>query len=249
MSIQINGLELPLIKQKNINVDISSVIRSSLEEEKIEVESEDILVVSSSIISKFEGRSIKLDKVYPSESAKHLSDLTGKDPRICELVIREGEILGVVNRAIITEYQGRICANAGIDISNVEGSKVLLPPVNPNRTSERILSNLDVRGVVISDSVGRPFRKGAIGTAIGYAGIAPLISYEGKKDLFGRELESTLECVADEIASAANLVFGESNRGIPVAIIKNLDIDGIEVSEKIVREKEKCVFECSDNLW
>lgn len=234
MSIEIVGLTLPIISEGD---DLIAIIKK-----EVDFEERDILVITETIISKARGRTKNLSEVKISEKAKELSNRSNKDQRICQLIIEEAsEIIEVGDGFIITETDGLICANAGIDLSNARKGKAILPLKKPHEVAKKYSKQLNVR-VIISDSVGRPFRRGAAGLAKGHSGIKPFSSYIGKKDLFGKEMESTIECVADELASAANLVLGESNQKTPIAVIRGFQHHGEPENGKINREPEESVF-------
>ncbi|OKY79158.1 MAG: F(420)-0:gamma-glutamyl ligase F420 coenzyme biosynthesis enzyme CofE [Candidatus Methanohalarchaeum thermophilum] len=234
MAIQITGLKLPIINEGD---EISQIIK-----DEREFEGSEILVIAHSIISKANGQRTNLKDVDPGERAKKLAKKSNKDPRVCELIIKESNVIKIGKDFIITEKNNRICANAGIDKSNAGKGNVLLPPKKPNQEAEKILKEIDCQGVIISDSIGRPFRKGAVGTTIGYAGLKPFSSYKGLEDLYGRKLETTVECVADELAASANLVFGEASKSKPVAVIEGFKREGEPRDGKIEREKNQSVF-------
>ncbi len=234
MSIEIVGAKLPIIKEGN---DLVSVIK-----EEVDFRKKDILVISETVVSRSKGRVKELKEVKVSEKAKKLSKKSKKDKKICQLIINEcDEIIAVEENFIITEINGLVCANAGIDLSNAGKGKAILPIRDPKKVAEKLFEKLKAP-IIISDSVGRPFRKGTVGLAIGYAGLKPFSSCVGIKDLFGREMETTTECIADELASAANLVFGESDKGIPVAVIKGFNYDGEPKGETINRRKDESIF-------
>jgi coenzyme F420-0:L-glutamate ligase/coenzyme F420-1:gamma-L-glutamate ligase len=196
-----------------------------------------VLVVTSKIVSKSEGRLFDLREVTPGEEACRVAQETNKDPRIVELVLRESRTIS--RRApgvLVTHHRlGFVSANAGVDQSNVNGSDdmVLLLPLDPDGSAEAIrarlrgLSGAEV-GVVISDSHGRPFRMGNIGVAIGAAGIPALLDLRGQPDLFGRELKISMQGYGDLIASAAHLLSGEGDEGRPIMHFRGLQFPLIE---------------------
>jgi len=195
---------------------------------------------------------VNLDDVLPSEQAKELAQKTRKDPALVESILRETkEIVRVGPNSIITENdRGSVSANAGIDKSNVEGeNNVVLLPTDPDvsaqiiRSEIRKLTNNDV-GVIISDTHGRPLRMGEINVAIGVAGIRPTRDRRGEKDLFGYVLRVKQTAIADELASAAELVIGQANEGVPVAIVRGYEYQtGENASSKdLNRPKETDLF-------
>ncbi|MDI6655757.1 MAG: coenzyme F420-0:L-glutamate ligase, partial [Candidatus Hydrothermarchaeota archaeon] len=229
--MEIIGLDnLPLIRDGD---DLVEIISSALKEKRIALEDNDIVAVTEKIVAKAEGRLADLDEVKPSRRAIALSRKTGKDPRIVELILRESkEVLRTGKNFIIVETkQGFVCANAGIDQSNVEKGKAKLLPRSPDKSAKRIRRGLEEKtgkkiGVVIMDSSGRPFRYGTVGVAIGASGIRVLWDRRGDKDLFERELQITRVAIADCLASAANLIMGEASEKTPVAIIRGLNFLG-----------------------
>ncbi len=188
----------------------------------------DIVVVTHKIVSKAEGQTINLNEVVPSEQAKELAQKTRKDPAFVEMILKETkEIVRLGPNSIITEnMNGAICANAGIDKSNVVGEKnVVLLPKDPDESARKIRNDIkELTGrevaVIISDTNGRPLRMGETNVAIGVAGIKPTRDRRGEKDLFGYVLHVKQTAIADELSSAAELVIGQANEGIPVAIIR-----------------------------
>lgn len=187
---------------------------------------DDIVVIAQKIVSKSEGQKVLLADVKVSKRAKRMAALHSKDCRILELIIKESsEIIAAKNGIIITEtHHGFVCANAGVDQSNVENESALLLPKDPDRSARTLRTELKTRygvniAVIITDTFGRPFRLGQTNVAIGVSGISPIKSYVGSKDMFGKTLKVTEIAVADEIASAAELVMGKLE-GIPFAIIR-----------------------------
>ncbi len=245
--MEIIGLgNLPLIRDGD---DLVEIISSALKEKGIALEDNDIVVITEKIVAKAEGRLVDLDKVKPSRRAVVLGRKTEKDPRIVELILRESnEVLRTGKNFIIVETKhGFVCANAGIDQSNIEKGKAKLLPRNPDRSARRIRKGLEEKigkkiGVIIADSSGRPFRYGTTGVAIGASGIKALWDRRGEKDLFGRELQITRVAVADCLASAANMVMGEAKEKIPIAIIRGLNFSGSGKAKDLIRKKREDVF-------
>jgi coenzyme F420-0:L-glutamate ligase/coenzyme F420-1:gamma-L-glutamate ligase len=218
---------LPLFRPGD---DIAAAIEAALQRQNLTLEAGDILVVAQKIISKVEDRAIRLDEVAISTAARQLAETTGKSPALAELILRESQtVMRTKPNLIITRHRlGHVAANAGIDASNVEatnGETVLLWPLDPDASAASLRAQLEARlgvplAVIISDSLGRAWRMGTTGTAIGAAGILPLIDRRGETDLFGRTLQATLVARADELAAAASLVIGEAAEGTPVAMIR-----------------------------
>lgn len=230
--------------------DIGNLILKSIKEKKESLKENDVIVITHKIISKSEGRTIDLTKIIPSEESKNISYRTGKDPKLVELIISQSnEIIKIQRDIIITETKhGFVCANSGIDTSNVEKSKhVVLLPVDPDKSARAIRNYIKSRtktnvAVIISDTFGRPFRKGQVNVAIGVAGIDPIKSYIGKSDMYGNILRVTEIAIADEIASAAELVMGKSLR-VPVTIVRGYDFSSSDASiSKVTRAKKDDLF-------
>ncbi len=207
--------------------DIGLLIMKASEKQGIAIENGDIIVVTHKIISKSEGRLVDLKKIVPSAFAKQISSNSKKDPAYIETIISEiRRIVKMWRHHLITETRhGFVCANAGIDNSNVPGEdKVALLPRDPDSSAINIrnrikeLAGSDI-AVIISDTFGRPWRKGQVNVAIGISGMDPLKDYRGKKDSTGHILTVTNIAVADELASSAELVMNKAD-GVPVAIIK-----------------------------
>jgi len=212
----------------------------------------DIVVVTHKIVSKSEGNIVNLDTLSPSEQAREIAQKTGKEPAFVEAVLGETkEIVRIGPNSLITESRnGVICANAGIDKSNIEGEKnIALLPRNPDESAQKIrseikrLTNREV-AVIISDTHGRPLRMGEINVAIGVAGIKPTRDRRGEKDLFGYVLRVKQTAVADELASAAELVIGQADEGIPVAIIRGYTYQTMEnaSARDLTRPREVDLF-------
>jgi coenzyme F420-0:L-glutamate ligase / coenzyme F420-1:gamma-L-glutamate ligase len=230
--------------------DIGNLILKSIKEKKESLKENDVIVITHKIISKSEGRTIDLTKIIPSEESKNISYRTGKDPKLVELIISQSnEIIKIQRDIIITETKhGFVCANSGIDTSNVEKSNhVVLLPVDPDKSAREIRNYIKSRtktnvAVIISDTFGRPFRKGQVNVAIGVAGIDPIKSYIGKSDMYGNILRVTEIAIADEIASAAELVMGKSLR-VPVTIVRGYDFSSSDASiSKLTRAKKDDLF-------
>lgn len=213
----------------------------------------DIFVVAQKIVSKAEGRLVRLSDVQPSTDAQALAAEVDKDPRLVELILRESSAIvrkvpGVV---IVRNRLGIIGANAGIDQSNIdheEGDCALLLPEDPDLSAAQLRQALQQRtakrvGVIISDSMNRPWRLGTLGQAIGSAGITVLDDRRGQKDLFGRELKVTMSNRADSIAAAALLVMGETTERVPAAVVRGFDP---EDSSQVARESLR---PASDDLF
>lgn len=238
MRYSVLGIKLPIVEEGD---DLGEMLRG-------EVEDGDVLVVAQSVVSRAEGRVVDLEEVEVFPEALELAEASGKPPELCQVIVDEGEVVATATGTVITETEGRICANAGVDSSNTPEGTVTLLPEDPDASARRIREALDAEcSVIVSDSSGRAFREGAVGVAIGVAGLEPLTSHVGDRDLFGRELESSVQCVADEAASAANLLFGEGARGVPAAVLRGLDLGGDGDSAGLNRAREGRLF--SPGRW
>jgi coenzyme F420-0:L-glutamate ligase / coenzyme F420-1:gamma-L-glutamate ligase len=191
---------------------------------RVELEDGDIVVISQKIVSKAEGRVRKLSDVAPSEQARELAKKLGKEAALVELVLSESREVLRSERVLITEtHHGFVCANAGIDASNLpEDGIVCLLPEDPDASARRIRAEIGSRiAVVIADSFGRAWRLGQAEVAIGCAGLQPLDDWRGRHDVSGRELSATVIAIADEVAAAADLVRGK-DENIPAAVVRGL---------------------------
>ena len=226
MSIQI----IPIKIKEDIQPgdDLTELILSS---SKSSMSDGDIIIVSQKIISKKEGRVINLDSVIPSELSVGIASAYDKDPRLVQIILSESKrIVRMEHGVIIVETNHNfICANAGIDESNVEKGFATLLPIDPNKSAKKLRGSiLQITGkniaVIISDTFGRPFRLGQTDHAIGIAGIESIKNYEGKPDTFGKIMRVTAIAIVDELCGAAELVMGKTEK-IPVAIIKNYNFE------------------------
>lgn len=235
--------------------DLSVLIAEMLEANEVRLQDADILVLAQKIISKSEGRLIDLSTVNPSALAIEYAKILDKDARFIQTVLGESdEILRVAPNALVVVHKlGFVISNAGVDQSNVdhgddESGKVLLLPENPDRSAKLLKAELDRMfgvniGVVINDSTGRPWRRGVTGMALGAAGVPSLRRLAGHRDLFGRPLRFTDHAAADEIASAASLLMGQADEGLPIVHIRGLRYTEAEVPVKdMIRPKHEDVF-------
>jgi len=216
---------LPLIQTGD---NLGKMIVKNAETQGTPIQPGDVVVVTHVVVSKAEGNIVDLNTVKPSQRAIEIAKQTNKDPALVEIVLQETkDIVRLGQNSIITEtHSGIICANAGIDHSNVSGDQKVVPlPKNPNasataiRTEIKQYSGAEV-AVIVADTHGRPFRMGEINVAIGTAGFNPIRDRRGEKDLFGYVLKIKQTAIADELASAAELVMGQASEGIPVAIVR-----------------------------
>jgi|TARA_B100001245_G_scaffold98953_1_gene71830 coenzyme F420-0:L-glutamate ligase/coenzyme F420-1:gamma-L-glutamate ligase len=209
----------------------------------------DILIFSQKIISKKEGRIVDLSSVNPSLLASGIASSYEKDSRLVELILSESKrIVRMQDGVIIVETNhGFVCANAGIDESNVKDGYVTMLPVDSDQSADKLKNQIEQRtkkniAVIISDTFGRPFRLGQANIAIGIAGIEPIMDYKGKPDTFGNPLQVTAIAIADELCSASELVMGKVEN-CPVAIIRNFKFDFSNSKiQKIIRPKTEDMF-------
>lgn len=232
--------------------DLARILGDALE--ALEPRRGDVLVVTHKIVSKAEGRYVSLAGVAPSPRALELAAATGKDPALVEVILRESrEALRHRPGLIITEHRlGMVLANAGVDQSNVPHAqgepRVLLLPEDPDASSAALRTTLSDRfgeplAVIVSDSVGRAWRHGVVGLALGAAGLPALLDLRGQRDLEGRALQVTQVGLADEIASAAELLMGEADEGRPAVLVRGLAWHGPpQPAAALIRPRETDLF-------
>jgi len=250
LRIEVIGIRgIPIVRKGD---DLALMILEAAQAQGTPIEEGDILVVTHVVISKVEGRTVDLMKVEPSRIAENFAAFTDKDPRLVEVILRESRAVRRMRAGLlVTEtMDGVVCANSGVDRSNVSGGDIvaLLPgdaDVSAKRIKERLhlLSGKDI-AVIISDSHGRAFRMGATNVAIGLHGLKAIWDRRGERDLFNYELKVKEIAVADELASAAELVIGQANEGIPVAIIRGYNYQKSTTSsaKDLVRPRELDAF-------
>ena len=246
--LEIIGIEgLPEIKEGD---DLTRLFLDALEEQNRELEDGDAIVITSKVVSKSEGRVVDLSDVHVSIEAERIAEETEKDPRIVQLVLNESNAIARMmrNHIIVETKHGFVCANAGIDESNVEGGRAVLLPKDPQRSAQQLKTEIEARSgkaisVLISDSFGRAFRDGVTGICVGVSGIPALVDRRGEEDRFGRIAEITKEAVADEICAAANLVMGEFKEGVPIAIARGLNLERCE------SDIQELLFNREDDLF
>ncbi len=258
-NVKIFGLKsIPFIRKGD---NIAQIIINACQKERISLRDKDIILIAQTIITKSLGRVKNLNDIKPSQKAykiynkvKHLAEVQNipiKSPELIQAIIDESKKILKTEHVIITEtHHGFICADAAIDKSNINGgSKVGFLPKDPDLEAEKIRNKLNALtgkqiGVIITDSFGRPFRKGSIGVSVGISGISPIKDKRGEKDLYGKELQSTIIAQADNLASAAQLVMGEADEGVPVVIIRgyNFNFDNDARIPSIIRAPESDLF-------
>jgi coenzyme F420-0:L-glutamate ligase/coenzyme F420-1:gamma-L-glutamate ligase len=229
---------------------LPELIADSLRANGLKILDHDLLAVAQKIVSKAEGRSVLLSNVVPSEEARRRARETGKDPRLVELILTEStEVVRQGDNLIITEnHLGLVMANAGIDQSNVDEGFALLLPRDPDESAGKIRDHLKEEfgvnaGVIVVDSIGRAWRNGVTGHAIGIAGIKALLDLRKMPDLNQRELRVTDAAIADEIAAAASLLMGQAAEGKPVVLVRGFkDIQGTSTAKSLLRPREQDLF-------
>lgn len=236
----------PLVKPGD---DLGKLIAEKIAEHGLELKDGDVIALAQSIVSKAEGRIVDLAKVKPGALARGLARRLGKDPRETEVILQESEEIVRLAHVIISRTRhGFVCANAGVDHSNAGKGRLTLLPLDPDKSAERLRRTLEKRfqvrlAVLITDTQGRPFRRGCVGVAIGVAGMKPLFDLRGKEDLYGKRLGATVTCPADAIAAAAVSVMGEANEGTPVVIVRGaIYRRGKGRARELVRSKARDLF-------
>src|SRR5688500_3623898 len=219
---------LPGLRELKPGDDIAGEIAQAARAQGMRVLSDDVFVVAQKIVSKSEGRTVRLDQVTPSARAREWAESWSKDARVIELVLRESKRIVRMERGVIVAEtrHGFVCANAGVDVSNApEGTAILLPD-DADRSARALQTRLEENfgvhvAVIIADTFGRPWREGLVNVALGVAGIAPLVDYRGERDAGGRTMQATVMARADELAAAGELVMGKTDR-VPVAIVRGV---------------------------
>jgi len=250
MRIEVIGVTgLPIIEKGD---DLASLIIGAAEDQDTPLMDGDIVVLSHVIVSRAEGRTVDLGKVEPSKAAERFAEFTGKDPRLVEVVLGDSRaVRRMAPGVLITEtMQGFVCANSGVDKSNVPGEEVVaLLPEDPDESARRFrervreLAGKEVAAIV-SDTHGRGHRDGEVNVAVGASGFNVIRDRRGEHDLFGYELRVKRTAVADEFAAASELVIGQADEGIPAAIIRGYAYERSESSSarELVRPREKDLF-------
>ena len=251
MPPEIHAFGIEGMPEINSGDDLALQIIEAVRLQGTTIESRDILVVTQKIISKAEGRVVNLDSVTASPLAASISEDHRRDPRHTELILRESKRIVRMDRGVIISetHHGFTCANAGIDASNIPGQgTVALLPVDSDASARRIRQSIKERlnvdvAVIVSDTFGRPWRNGATDVAIGVAGLNPMLSYVGQEDSHGNMMYTTVICIADELAAAAELVTGKV-LGVPVAIIRGYPYEPMEDAshQALLRDPDKDLF-------
>ena len=251
----LNIKSVPGLPEVQPGDDLALLIAEMMRQARLQLRTGDVLVVAQKIVSKAEGRIVELATVEPGAEAVRLAAECDKDPRLVELVLREStEVLRTVPGVIIVEHRlGLVLANAGIDQSNLrpgdDHGHALLLPEDPDASAAALREALAVRfgiedlGVIINDSVGRAWRLGTVGLAIGVAGMTALWDLRGERDLFGRELLVSETGIADQVASAAQIIQGEGDEGAPVVRVRGLARLGpSQTARDLLRPRDQDLF-------
>lgn len=248
--IEVFGVKgLPIIKKGD---DLAELICKAAEKQRTPLKDGDVVVVTHVVASRSEGNIVNLDDVVPSEFAKTVAKQLHKDPALVEVILQESKAIRRMGdgHLIVETKHGFVCANAGVDQSNVQGERIVAPlPKNPDRSAQSIrrrikeLTGRDV-AVIISDTHGRAFRQGEINVAVGVSGMIPIRDRRGETDLFGYVLRVKQTAIADELASAGELVIGQASEGIPVAIVRGYAYPKSEKAKArmLVRKRKDDLF-------
>jgi coenzyme F420-0:L-glutamate ligase/coenzyme F420-1:gamma-L-glutamate ligase len=246
--------DLPLVSTGD---DIARLISNSIDKMKMDIIGGDIFIIAQKVISKAENRLVNLNEVKPGNNAEEIAHVCGKDPRLVELILEESNsVLRCGPGIIIVEHKlGFVCANAGIDHSNVSGPYgdqkdwVLLLPIDPDGSAQRIRTKLNKQyhaqlGILIIDSHGRAWRNGIVGTSIGMSGVPAIVDMRGKPDLFDFSLRITQIAAADELAAGASLMMGQADEGTPVVHARGFPYPFQENTgiKELIREKKRDLF-------
>lgn len=236
----------PLIDDKT---DLINILITMIKEGRLVLKEHDILIIAHTIISKAEGRIVSKYDIVPSNYARNIAEKNGFDPYQVQIAIDEASMILRDERALITlTHSGLICNFSGVDHSNAPLEHYVLLPVNSDTSAEFLRKGLvnhlgfDL-GIIIADTEGRPWRRGAVNIALGCSGINAFKYNAGKQDMYGRTLRSSMVCQIDQLASAAELVMGQADEGVPLAIIRGYDYqDGKERGEDVQRPFEESLF-------
>lgn len=251
MPPEIRAIGIGGLPEIGVGDDLAGLIMDAAAAQGTPVADGDVVVVTQKVVSKAEGRVMTIDDVVASPLALAITEGHRRDPRHTEMILRESRRIVRMDRGVIISetYHGYICANAGIDASNIPGANAIcLLPVDPDASARRIQQAIRERlgvdtAVLVSDTFGRPWRNGAVNVSIGVAGFNPVVSYVGEFDPHGNELHTTTIAVADELAAAAELVTGKL-LGVPVAIIRGYPYEPMADADSraIVRGADKDLF-------
>lgn len=239
---------LPLIEEGD---NLADLIAAALESNHVDLADDDVIVVAQKVVSRSEGRIVALADVTPSQEAQRRAAETDKNPALVQLILDESrEVVRQHHGVIIVEHRlGFVMANAGVDQSNADSGQAILLPVDPDASAARLVSALGKLsgrcvGVIVSDSIGRAWRNGTVGHALGVAGFSPLVDLRQTLDLFGRPMKVTEVALADEIAAGASTLMGQGAEAKPVVIVRGFHVprnDSASV-QTLLRSKELDLF-------
>ena len=246
-------MRLIAVKTRVVKIgdDLVELILGSLKAQGLQLEDNDVLALTSKVVSYSEGRIVKLREVKPSEKAKRLAKKYSLKPEFAELILREGDrVYGGVERAVLTLKNGAMVANAGIDNKNAPSDNVVLWPKDPAASAREVRDRIKRRtgkdvALMIIDSGLVPLRIGTTGFALAVAGFKPIRDIRGCKDLFGKPIMITRQAVADDLASAAHLLMGEATEKTPAVLIKDAPLDfddGVYASSSMMMPSTECIF-------
>jgi len=247
---QVSILPLPVADEIRPGDSLSAKLLAAAKKQGVRFQARDILVVKHKVVSKAEGALVALDDILPSAASRVWARRYGLDARVTELVLRESRRIVRRKRGVmITETRhGFVCANSGVDVSNVDGGKhAVLLPRDPDRSASRLRAELKKRlrleiAVIVSDSFGRPWREGLTEVAIGVAGMRSLVDYRGRRDSHGYKLHASVDAIADELACAAGLVCGKL-AAIPACIIRGFSYrEGQGTARELIRPAANDLF-------
>ncbi len=237
---------LPIVKKGD---DLGELITDATQKQGLRLKNGDVIVIAQMIVSKAEGKVIDLREVKPSKRAEEIAAQLDKDPREVEVILQQSSEIVRLKHVIVSRTRhGFVCANAGVDHSNVDPEHVAILPDDPDASAARIRDFIKRKlgmevSVIITDTQGRAFRCGCVGVAVGVAGMNPLLDQRGKRDLYGKELRTTITSPADALAAAAVAVMGEANEGTPVVVVKGAKYDQSNGSAReLVRSPERDLF-------
>jgi len=229
--------------------DLARLMVEAARRQDTPIQERDLLVVSQKIVSKAEGRLVRLSEVSPSPRAQAVAEEIGRDPRLVEVILSESRRVVRQDKGvlIVETHHGWVCANAGVDQSNVDADTACLLPEDSDRSAAQLRERLRALtghdlALIVADTFGRPWREGLVNVAVGLAGFQPIVSYLGKEDPAGHVLQATILALADELASAAEPIMGKLDR-VPVAIIRGLAWERAEASSRaLMRDPARDLF-------
>lgn len=239
-------IKTPLIKPGH---DLVEILMDVLAREKLDIEDGDALVIAESVVATAQGRLRRLNQIAPSDTARRMAGIYKMDPAIVEIILQEADVIyGGVEKILLTLKDGWLTANAGVDVSNAPEGHVVLQPAHPFREAELIREGIQKRtgkrvGIIIADSRTIPLKKGVVGVALATAGMEAVEDVRGREDIYGRELQVTFRAIADDMASAAQLIMGEADEQTPMVLIRGAPIKLSEKSsQKMNLSPEECVY-------